>query len=1099
MKKKYLFLTCLLIFSMIGTVCFAEKTWLDDNYDTTEVINEDGKVINGAGGNTTNAGTEITIKQNGESISIILDADECYGPLRGYNASGWPEFGSSYPSNEDGKHEYTVDDIKDTLNTRANDPTLSAEEREQAQRFLDNLNNETNTFWTDEPTLTIGGETKTAIEWEKTFSEIYGDDWQSDWWSLVDADGNKLCTDSDNLLWSVRSLLAALETVTDVDELGKIVYGLGLMGITFTNTPSIPSVTITPSVTPSTTPSVTPSVTPSITPSVTPTPVPTKVPSVTQKPSPTPPKKEGEEYVLQYAGQRNCYTDDISTKVSIDDTIGDFNVKGGNPIPTSEALKLVGDTNYIANLLNIQNWQLYVVNPKPKTYTAKYHAGYTKKTVTKTVTTNDDGSTTTSTSNSSTTVTKAESDSTTTSTSGNTTTTTTVTYTEIVKDLSMAVTEKGLDALKGATVPYYYIGKSYIESDSYIELYNEAVGGEKRVDLDPASVTLDNTTNCKGAPDDKAVRSKVTNSYYIGKFDSLEKANEALKKKADSPNVKDFYAVNTDGAVYVTYGGTQRSQNCNTQLTTNFFSKGRIPIDKKLIDKIPLIPNRSNGSIYPTEWALHMVGSKYIYLIVNGVRVHTPIHDTITLETNSTNQLENGSLKPTSYKIVKLDDEFKVKIKILGGSAYYSKISYVTNKRIMDYATQVLLTCECCGLKDFDITTDIKGNNSYGPAGEYNHSCKADINKVTDLKSYKVTSTVFVENYGTGGADQTTATVTNQPDSVYVLNNNVGVFVVGKIYDLEVRAVNDASWKLKQAEKLSNLPTGEQGDNYVAAYKNGLKLGYRAYFDLKTLGTASKKVKLEPNIYYVGTNGNFVGKVGDNINLWYQTKDLKYHKLSVDDIAINMIMNNTKGSDYNTDASGKDLFKEEIAKKLIKDNSLNLNKEISIGGLLGITLDSINSTVTRYFKTNNYTTPEENCRRWYGEVYLPSSTIVANSSVSELDVANKRNVYTNGYLIVTFKPIDTTAVVKNTEVKYLEYSEIRDFNWKTPSDSGFAGNTNKSVLIEEKGSKSSIVLPNGKVVNGSSLTSGFYSEDAPIVIYDVSLRANSDREQTSTH
>ena len=66
---------------------------------------------------------------------------------------------------------------------------------------------------------------------------------------------------------------------------------------------------------------------------------------------------------------------------------------------------------------------------------------------------------------------------------------------------------------------------------------------------------------------------------------------------------------------------------------------------------------------------------------------------------------------------------------------------------------------------------------------------------------------------------------------------------------MQVRATDDPSWKLKNAEKLSALPTGEKGDNSVTTNKYGIKLGYRAYFDLKTLGSATNAINITPKIY----------------------------------------------------------------------------------------------------------------------------------------------------------------------------------------------------------------------------------------------------------
>ena len=76
------------------------------------------------------------------------------------------------------------------------------------------------------------------------------------------------------------------------------------------------------------------------------------------------------------------------------------------------------------------------------------------------------------------------------------------------------------------------------------------------------------------------------------------------------------------------------------------------------------------------------------------------------------------------------------------------------------------------------------------------------------------------------------------------------------------------------AEKLAKLPIGEKGDNAINSYKYGVKLGYRAYFDLKTLGTASKDIEIIPKIYYVDKNGN-----QKEVDLYYRTSKTEYKKL----------------------------------------------------------------------------------------------------------------------------------------------------------------------------------------------------------------------------
>ena len=64
----------------------------------------------------------------------------------------------------------------------------------------------------------------------------------------------------------------------------------------------------------------------------------------------------------------------------------------------------------------------------------------------------------------------------------------------------------------------------------------------------------------------------------------------------------------------------------------------------------------------------------------------------------------------------------------------------------------------------------------------------------------------------------------------------------------------------------------------------------------------------------------------------------------------------------------------------------------------------------------------------------------------------------------------------------------------------------KNWIEKEKNGKGqtaakAIKLPNGVDITAklNAYNSGFYKKEAPIIIYDVSLRANNDYEQTGTH
>lgn len=207
-----------------------------------------------------------------------------------------------------------------------------------------------------------------------------------------------------------------------------------------------------------------------------------------------------------------------------------------------------------------------------------------------------------------------------------------------------------------------------------------------------------------------------------------------------------------------------------------------------------------------------------------------------------------------------------------------------------------------------------------------------------------------------------------------------------------------------------------------------------------------------------------------------------------DDIDIIMTMMNTKGDVHNSD------FMEEIAKAFtvptMESLQTDYTKSDDIGGILGITLDKNNSTVTKY----NGSWYGKISRRWYGEVYIPASTVVAKSDTSVTDVARGVNTYKTGYILVTFAPIDT--ILADGTTSYLRYSTAHDPD----------GNDDAPyVMMDEKEGKADTVaikLPNGVSIPKSELakiSANFYSEVAPIIIYDVSLRANNDYESSGTH
>lgn len=139
----------------------------------------------------------------------------------------------------------------------------------------------------------------------------------------------------------------------------------------------------------------------------------------------------------------------------------------------------------------------------------------------------------------------------------------------------------------------------------------------------------------------------------------------------------------------------------------------------------------------------------------------------------------------------------------------------------------------------------------------------------------------------------------------------------------------------------------------------------------------------------------------------------------------------------------------------------------------------------------------DSSRKWYGEIYIPSSTIVVDNkkipeTMSESEkiknITNGKGILEKGYLLITFEKIETTA---ESIESYLKYSVLRNVEGEITSPEM------PSVIVQEKEEKDKIILPNGKEIK--NLPENFKNTDAPIIIYDVSLRANNDYESSGTH
>lgn len=326
----------------------------------------------------------------------------------------------------------------------------------------------------------------------------------------------------------------------------------------------------------------------------------------------------------------------------------------------------------------------------------------------------------------------------------------------------------------------------------------------------------------------------------------------------------------------------------------------------------------------------------------------------------------------------------------------------------------------------------------------------------------------------------------------YILGKSFDTYVSGRVYDIEIRDTDDPGYMNKvQALKCAKLPLAQAGQ--VKAYKMGLKLGYRFYFDVKTKGISNNSVGIRPKIYYVPATG---GTATDDISLFYHTNKTLYNKLSQNDLSVNMTMSATHGNINNTEfttetVAAKALNTSRIFTtkstigKLINGLVLkidteklpynNLNEEMAVCGFGDFGLEKFLASAKQSATINGN---ENNIRNasghWYGEYYLPASTLVYKGANTDRNAAiAKTGLQTSGYLIVAFEEITTGT--NETGAGYLSYDK-----------------PNGNTQWQKENAHQNVTLPNGKTATVN--TSGI-----PMAIYQVGLKANNDYETEGTH
>lgn len=341
----------------------------------------------------------------------------------------------------------------------------------------------------------------------------------------------------------------------------------------------------------------------------------------------------------------------------------------------------------------------------------------------------------------------------------------------------------------------------------------------------------------------------------------------------------------------------------------------------------------------------------------------------------------------------------------------------------------------------------------------------------------------------------------------YILQKDFDVYIAGVLYDLQIRDSDDIGWfgRLAEALKIGNtsetknmfLPIGQSNQNKLTGYKYGLKLGYRFFFDLKTKGKANEEITIIPEYYYVSSDGAIVTK---DISLFYNTVKEKYVKLNeTNDLNVKIIMTKTQGQ-----ANNKDIFNME----LVKGKLLNLEKDYTLPSIIGslvkglnlisgdsmLPRNNISESAQLYGYKNDKTKfieealesleleKEDDIRKanghWYGEFYLPSSTIVAYGSnvTSKEIVQDQSKILKDGYIVVVFKTIET----KSAGTDYLSYAK-----------------PNEQTRYEKEGATYTpyeIRLPNGNIAQIPS-----FEEGVAMAIYEAGIRANDDYETEGTH
>ena len=352
----------------------------------------------------------------------------------------------------------------------------------------------------------------------------------------------------------------------------------------------------------------------------------------------------------------------------------------------------------------------------------------------------------------------------------------------------------------------------------------------------------------------------------------------------------------------------------------------------------------------------------------------------------------------------------------------------------------------------------------------------------------------------------------NASNNQTILRKSFDTYVSGRIYDLEVRDSDDPGYagKIKvggvaKALNVEKMPIAQPGQ--VTGYNMGLKLGYRVYFDFKTKGISNNAVKITPKIYYVsGDNSVHTTDSSGDISLFYRTRT-GYAKLSASDLEINMIMSSTHGAVNNSVFTVETVTARQInpTRSLVASNTIgkivggltlkkatekmayeNIDEEAELLGFVNASGKSLSGDFIASAGYSNFISDVDPNRindiksatgHWYGEYYLPASTVVVSGNDKNTEAKDampgSSKILTSGYLVVAFDEITTGTNSEGTG--YLSY----------------AAPAIETQWTKEK-SHQEITLPNSRKVT-------IPTQGESVAIYQVNLRANNDYETAGTH